>query len=493
MLPQIKFVGKVGCVLLLSIVCGYSWAGPKEVAISKGTDWLINQQNQIDGSWGGGDVAYVCTTESVVALEAANRLSPAYYAGIAWIYNNYPSNVDYMARKILAIGSTGQAVQGDLDRMGRAQAFGGFKNNGWGLTGGYQGAPIDTALFLQAFLGKQQSNALIKSATDYLVNSELSSGWAISEEKALDSISTAQAIIGLIPYAKTDVTVQNAIDKGLTGLNGVVGDASSTPEVALAAIANIKNNQNSVAAVALVNTLVSRQGPEGSWGGDVYGSALAIRALAVAAVADFDAEKTNVSINDANLRALVNKALGRSALDSINRGHLVGLTSLDISNANISDLTGLEWATNLTALNASGNRILSVTPLSALKYLTQVNLSGNPVTLAATSTKLNASQNPANKAVAIDLTVTVQGKQPIGTVTIYDGMNALGSVTLNATSGSVDSTSAKFVLNTKLSGGFRKLSAVYSGDAKNSASSSPVVTEMVNPDAAALISAIMSM
>ena len=66
-----------------------------------------------------------------------------------------------------------------------------------------------------------------------------------------------------------------------------------------------------------------------------------------------------VYIPDANLRAVIQDALGKSRFAPITTTDMASLTALDARNRNIRDLTGLESATNLTELNLVSN------PLSA--------------------------------------------------------------------------------------------------------------------------------
>ena len=80
-----------------------------------------------------------------------------------------------------------------------------------------------------------------------------------------------------------------------------------------------------------------------------------------------------------------------------------------------------------------------------------------------------------------------------GTVQFYDGDSVIGSVTLNANAPNVTNTSSAFVLNVPLAGGFRRLKAVYGGDARNAPSTSDFIVEMVNPDAAATLNIILDL
>ena len=67
-----------------------------------------------------------------------------------------------------------------------------------------------------------------------------------------------------------------------------------------------------------------------------------------------------VYMPDANLRVVIRDALGKSRFAPITTTDMASLTTLDASNRNIRDLTGLEFATNLTELNLMDNRLSSL-------------------------------------------------------------------------------------------------------------------------------------
>ena len=91
-----------------------------------------------------------------------------------------------------------------------------------------------------------------------------------------------------------------------------------------------------------------------------------------------------IDIPDPNLRAAIAEAIGVPPNTPIFRAHLENLTRLEARNANISDLTGLEFAIKLKVLNLSGNNIGDVSALipvlSGLTHLIDLNLSDNSIT-----------------------------------------------------------------------------------------------------------------
>ena len=86
-----------------------------------------------------------------------------------------------------------------------------------------------------------------------------------------------------------------------------------------------------------------------------------------------------VTIPDPNLRAAIEKALGKASGAAITTADMARLTRLDAPNANISDLTGLEQATNLTSLSLSSNTVSDISAVSGLTNLTRLYLSGNTI------------------------------------------------------------------------------------------------------------------
>ena len=66
-----------------------------------------------------------------------------------------------------------------------------------------------------------------------------------------------------------------------------------------------------------------------------------------------------VHIADFNLKAAIRETLGKSGYGPITRTDIARLTTLNVSNRNIRDLIGLEFATNLTTLNLTGNPLSS--------------------------------------------------------------------------------------------------------------------------------------
>jgi hypothetical protein len=109
------------------------------------------------------------------------------------------------------------------------------------------------------------------------------------------------------------------------------------------------------------------------------------------------------------------------------------------------------------------------------------------VVQAGTTTALTSAPNPSvlGESVTFTATVTVTppgSGTPTGTVTFYDGTTTLGSVALASSGQAVYATSALPV-------GSQSITATYSGDTNFLGSTSPVLTQQVNPVTTVTLSA----
>ena len=93
-----------------------------------------------------------------------------------------------------------------------------------------------------------------------------------------------------------------------------------------------------------------------------------------------DDGNTEVNIPDDNLRAAVEKALGKESGGTITAEEMATLTELTATALGIADLTGLEFATGLTRLDLDNNQITEVSPLSGLVALEKLHLRNNQIT-----------------------------------------------------------------------------------------------------------------
>ena len=163
-------------------------------------------------------------------------------------------------------------------------------------------------------------------------------------------------------------------------------------------------------------------------------------------------DETQITITDANLRAAMETALRKASGASISRAEMASLTRLEAPNSNISDLTGLEFATRLTSLdlgtewvsgegNVNSNHISDLSPLSDLTNLTWLSLSNNdiaditPLSNLTNLTTLNLNDNFVSNITLlsnlINLTNLNLGNNDIADITPLSNLTNLTTLNLN--------------------------------------------------------------
>ena len=114
-----------------------------------------------------------------------------------------------------------------------------------------------------------------------------------------------------------------------------------------------------------------------------------------------------VSIPDANLRAVVRTALELGEDDTLTQQKMHSLTRVSAPNHEIRDLSGLEYAIRLTELDTPQNLITDITPLTNLTTLRRIVLDENyivnikPLAWLTRLTELSLSQNRINNTTPL--------------------------------------------------------------------------------------------
>ena len=86
-----------------------------------------------------------------------------------------------------------------------------------------------------------------------------------------------------------------------------------------------------------------------------------------------------VNIPDANLRAAITETLGKAPGIRITRDEMATLTHLEVHDANIRNLTGLEFATRLEEIRCNNNSIADLSPLAGLTKLHVIEFRHNAI------------------------------------------------------------------------------------------------------------------
>ena len=108
---------------------------------------------------------------------------------------------------------------------------------------------------------------------------------------------------------------------------------------------------------------------------------VSVAAAAISAPVRFTATASTLSapvtVPDAALRVQIASVLGKPGSESLTMGDMLRLTALSANTANIRELTGLQYATNLTTLSLDNNNLSNIIPLAGLTQLTTLSLDNN--------------------------------------------------------------------------------------------------------------------
>ena len=142
-----------------------------------------------------------------------------------------------------------------------------------------------------------------------------------------------------------------------------------------------------------------------------------------------------IDLPDPNLRAAVEKALGKASGATITTADMATLTRLDANEAGISDLTGLEQATNLRDLHLWSNSVSDLSSLAGLTKLTGLYLGGSSASDLSPLTRLTNLESlflDANRisdlsplAGLTNLTRLALGNNTISDISVLAGLTNL--------------------------------------------------------------------
>jgi sugar lactone lactonase YvrE len=150
----------------------------------------------------------------------------------------------------------------------------------------------------------------------------------------------------------------------------------------------------------------------------------------------------------------------------IEGANTLGAIALDANGAAVLNVNTLGIGTHSILATYNGNTNYAISSSAALQIVVQIT--GTATALSSSSTSTLAGQ-----PVRLSVAVTSSTATPTGTVTIYDGTAAVGTVTLSAQGTAVFATS-------NLSIASHTLTAVYAGDAQYSPSTSAALQQTVS-------------
>lgn len=278
--------------LLVLVVAGTLPAAAQ--VVDNGVAYLVGSQ-QADGSWASGEVrTFHATAEALRALQAVDREPGARSAAADFLSFEAVADNDDRARRLLALAAEGRDVAASRARL-VADAS---PRGGWGLTPAFSADPLDTALAERALVGAiAPGDELLRRGLAFLLTAQGDDGGfpcVAAADAHSEIFCTSHALLALVPFRTTfflDPEIDAAVGflRGQLNPDGSFGPAGPNDvlHTALAgrALAAVPAFGSEVAAV--IAYLEGRQQPDGSWQGDPYPTALALRALAALATVPF--------------------------------------------------------------------------------------------------------------------------------------------------------------------------------------------------------------
>ncbi|QSX78297.1 carboxypeptidase regulatory-like domain-containing protein [Agrilutibacter solisilvae] len=253
----------------------------QDAALNRGLDWLQDQV-QSNGSLAteSGSLAVVeqARTETAHTLAQAGRTTALPDVSLSATSG---LSTELLARRVIALGATGHGedatqVLGAL--LPRANADGGY-----GSAVGQPSNPLDTSLALLAMrAGGISRDVKVQAAFGYLGGAANADG---SYSLGQSTFATAYALQAFVRF-RSEYSLSAPIQRTRAALiaQQVAGAYADTTDNAVATIALAQSGPSTDAAAA-VAALRNAQGSDGSWNGDPYVTALALRALWTAASA----------------------------------------------------------------------------------------------------------------------------------------------------------------------------------------------------------------
>lgn len=276
----------VGMLFLSVPVTGVGDPAP----VDRGITWLLSNQNP-SGSWGRHPSLELLETATAVdTLRVFGVSSTTVSRATSWLAAQPARNSDFLARKISTLNRMNQDVGSLTFELQKQIIPIADLSPGWGLTVFHGRDPLDTALALDALQLSRASgvnvDGILSTLFNILQNSD--GGWGVGDDTPSDVNVTAHVLPALEPRSSFS-SVRARIDLAVTWLmtqqhaDGGFGNSESTVyETALTAFALHTLDRQPAAVQQAVDFLITRQLPDGSWNGNAYETALAVRAIGLA-------------------------------------------------------------------------------------------------------------------------------------------------------------------------------------------------------------------
>lgn len=253
-------------------------SGAAHATMESGATWLASRAAPNGAYEGAAGVAipYQSTAEALSAFAALGIADPNLAAARQYLAVEAYGGTELLVRKVVAKAQAGEAFGPLLtDLQLRQNPDGGF-----GEAAGHDSSPLDSAFALEAFGAVGSSGPHIGSAIGYLLQAQKpDGGWG---DAAGSNVYTSAVVLRSLSYFKSTYSIGQELQGGAAYLTSQRDGDTLWAEDFLSALGLIAlaTTVNDVAAIEeSAQALGERQSADGSWAGDVYSTALALRAL----------------------------------------------------------------------------------------------------------------------------------------------------------------------------------------------------------------------
>ncbi|TVP82676.1 carboxypeptidase regulatory-like domain-containing protein [Thioalkalivibrio sp.] len=266
-------------------------------ANESGVTWLFEQQGH------DGRIAAPAdeTTAPHASLEALRALRPVTDQADAWVQLRQfveqasGAGIPDVPRRLIALSLAGESDPEGLAKLRRHQN----PDGGFGAEPGQQSSVLDTldALDALAAAGVNDFDVLQPAIAFVAARQRTDGGFAAAAESPSSVYLTARTVAGLQRYR---------IEYGLSGVLQAAVDFLAARESdrgwgqtwqnAQALLALLPSTADTGRHAVAVDALRAAQGDDGSWDGSVYATALALRALGLAAAEDSSSSPSSATL-----------------------------------------------------------------------------------------------------------------------------------------------------------------------------------------------------
>ncbi|NND82422.1 MAG: hypothetical protein HKN50_08335, partial [Gammaproteobacteria bacterium] len=266
-------------LLIIAIVV---FSGPTRADEAQGIAWLVAQQDAISGGfYTDQDTAHPFqATNTAVALfsEIGSLFSQNLTRARQYLFDQDAHSTEFIAHRLANEVANGGLSAGTLSNLINLQN----PDGGFGPNEGHRSTPMDTAFALHSlYLAGRSEGAASERAIQYLAAQQLlSAAWSQFDQPS--AYATALSIRALAPFRNRDTSVNEAVISAENFLLGHLIGTDISDDIGLGALILLTLTDSLPSASSLnaaINELRSAQLANGSWGDDVYSTALAIRAL----------------------------------------------------------------------------------------------------------------------------------------------------------------------------------------------------------------------